>query len=81
MSMNPYTSREWRTFRAEYLRVHPYCSCTACAQHGKKLCMRKADTVDHVTPARAGNVTRFAAMCHSCHSRKTAKYDGGFGNP
>lgn len=79
MSANPYLSREWRTFRKGYLAAHPRCVCTACPTH-RPPCNRIANTVDHVIPARVGGVKLFQAMCASCHSRKTATYDGGFGN-
>jgi 5-methylcytosine-specific restriction protein A len=42
--------------------------------------------VDHIIP-HGGDMRLFwnrgnwAALCQSCHSRKTAKQDGGFGNP
>lgn len=77
---NPYNSTAWRHFRVEYLAAHPRCVCVMCVQHGRKPCMKPANTVDHVIPARLGNVTRFAANCRSCHSRKTALYDHGFGH-
>lgn len=80
MSVNPYASREWRSFRAQFLSLNPRCVCTACSTHKGKTCGAVANTVDHVTPARAGGVRLFQAMCASCHSRKTATYDGGFGN-
>jgi 5-methylcytosine-specific restriction protein A len=42
--------------------------------------------VDHIVPHR-GDLTvfwdrsRWQALCASCHGRKTAARDGGFGNP
>lgn len=77
--MNPYSSKAWVAFRAEYLVAHPRCVCSACPRHHGRVCGASANTVDHVTPARAGGVRAFQAMCRSCHSHKTAKYDGGFG--
>jgi 5-methylcytosine-specific restriction endonuclease McrA len=80
--MNPYLTAQWRTFRGVFLRSNPYCVCSVSARthHHTNPCGAKATTVDHITPARAGNVTHFAALCTSCHSFKTATYDGGFGN-
>lgn len=63
---------QWRKIRAEHLAEHPYCiSCGA-----------PATEVDHILPISEGGTHDYAnlqAMCKSCHSRKTAKRDGGFG--
>jgi 5-methylcytosine-specific restriction protein A len=66
----------WRKARAAFLKQNPMCSC----------CSQPATVVDHMTPHR-GDVRVFwdrsnwRGMCHHCHSKKTAKSDGGFGNP
>lgn len=73
-----YQSPEWRKARAEFLRTHPLCPCG-----------EKAEAVDHVKPWRNQpdperafwDVGNWAPTCWRCHSRKTAKYDGGYGNP
>lgn len=69
-----YRSKEWRKARASFLLVHTRCGCGA-----------PATVVDHIVPHRGDPVlfwdrTRWRAMCQSCHSVKTAKRDGGFGN-
>lgn len=50
-----------------------------------KLCGdKKSSHADHITPKRDGgldDVSNLQGTCHSCHSRKTAAHDGGFGNP
>ncbi|ELK38933.1 HNH endonuclease, partial [Brevibacillus agri BAB-2500] len=44
-----------------------------------------ATVVDHIVPHK-GDMRKFwdrmnwQALCASCHSKKTAKEDGGFGN-
>jgi 5-methylcytosine-specific restriction protein A len=65
----------WRKYRQRYLIEHPWCvSCNGLA-----------NVVDHVKP-HVGDVKlmwdpkNHQAMCSSCHSRKTARVDGGFGN-
>lgn len=78
--MNPYSTTAWRKFRAEFLEIHPRCVCTYCPRHVGRKCNRIANTVDHITPARSGGYTRFQAMCTSCHSTKTATFDGGWGH-
>lgn len=64
----------WKVKRTRYLRTHPW--CVDCGQ--------AANTVDHVVPLSKGgqdNENNYQSMCTSCHSRKTASKDGGFGNP
>jgi 5-methylcytosine-specific restriction protein A len=64
---------EWRKARARFLRSHPYC----------EVCGALATDADHRLPLRAGGTHdegNLQALCHACHSRKTAREDGGFGN-
>ena len=66
---------KWRAYREDYLRVNPTC----------KQCGGKATVVDHVIPHKGNKGlfwTRFnhQPLCKSCHDRKTATFDGGFGN-
>jgi 5-methylcytosine-specific restriction enzyme A len=67
--------RHWRIIRAQFLKFHPVCvtkSCGAPAKH-----------VDHVIPLEGGGTNQWEnlqPLCPSCHSRKTATQDGGFGN-
>jgi 5-methylcytosine-specific restriction enzyme A len=69
-----YGSR-WRKARIHYLVNNPI--CVDCGQ--------LATVVDHIIPHK-GNYKLFwdrnnwQPMCGSCHSRKTVKKDGGFGN-
>ena len=71
--------RRWQQYRAWVLRQHPLCA--PCQATGV---MRAATVVDHITPHR-GNQTLFwdtrnhMPLCRSCHNRKTATQDGGFG--
>ena len=65
--------RAWRKLRAEVLRARPWCE--ACR-------MRRASDVDHLIPRRLGGrdvASNLRPLCHGCHSRKTARQDGGFG--
>ena len=70
----PYYSAAWRSARRSFLSVHPVCPCGATAS-----------VVDHVRPHR-GKADLFwdegnwQALCWSCHSRKTATQDHGFGH-
>jgi len=65
----------WRKVRAMYLKEHPYCE----DPEGLHEELVKATDVDHVISKRNGGTDdegNLQALCHSCHSRKTAKEDG-----
>ena len=75
-----YKSSRWLRARALFLTRHPLCA--ECERQGR---LSPANTVDHITPHR-GDTDSFwdedgwQPLCGSCHSRKTAREDGGFGN-
>lgn len=65
----------WRRARATYLMQHPICV----------KCGSIANVVDHIIPHRGDmhlfwDVNNWQSLCDSCHSIKTAREDGGFGN-
>lgn len=71
-----YHTSHWRDLRTLVLARDPVC----------KICERAASTVaDHIKPHR-GDRTLFCdlenlqGLCAPCHSIKTAREDGGFGN-
>ena len=73
---------KWRIESRKYLREHLYCECDACRILGRRL---KAEGVDHRIPHHGDpklfwDRNNWQAMARSCHNRKTAKEDGGFGN-
>ena len=59
----------WREYRRVYLVTYPDCA----------ICGEKATDVDHIRPVTGRddpafwNQSNHQALCHSCHSRKTAK--------
>lgn len=63
----------WRAFRRGYLQRFPECV----------ICNRMATEIDHIIPIRRGGALydecNLQAMCHECHSRKTARENGGWG--
>lgn len=66
---------KWRAYRQDYLRVNKQC----------RTCGDKATVVDHIIPHKGNKGlfwTRFnhQPLCKTCHDRKTATQDGGFGN-
>lgn len=70
-----YTTPEWRRLAAA-IRKAQKGVCALCAAEG-------ARHVDHIVPRRAGGgdtPSNLQLLCASCHSRKTAARDGGFGN-
>ena len=72
----------WQKARLAYLREHPLCECDGCKLAG---IIRPSEVVDHVIP-HCGDQLLFwdernwKAMAKSCHDRKTATSDGGFGS-
>ena len=70
----------WRKLRARFLADHPLCE--ECLRAGRAVA---ATDVDHIIPHRGNpdlmwDEENLQALCHSCHSRKTASEDGGYGN-
>jgi 5-methylcytosine-specific restriction protein A len=68
------SSYAWQQTRKHFLAQHPDCED----------CGAPATQADHRIPTRQGGTSdesNLAARCASCHSRKTAARDGGFGNP
>ncbi|MEG0429008.1 MAG: HNH endonuclease signature motif containing protein [Hydrogenoanaerobacterium sp.] len=71
---------KWAKSRACYLAEHPWCA--ECAKHNRQT---PATEVDHKQPHCGDmklfwDITNWQPICHSCHSAKTAKENGGFGN-
>ena len=72
-------SNVWLKSAKLFLTQHPLCA--ECLRQGKTT---PATEVDHIVPHK-GNQKLFwdsqnwQALCHECHSRKTATEDGGFG--
>jgi 5-methylcytosine-specific restriction protein A len=78
-------TRAWQRFRLRVLadvgRVDFPCGGPLCCE-----CGDEATDVDHVRPHKGDAGLMYAnenvqSLCHECHSRKTAREDGGFGRP
>ncbi|WP_112310348.1 HNH endonuclease signature motif containing protein [Pseudogemmobacter bohemicus] len=66
---------KWEKARLGFLGSHPTCSCGAVAT-----------VVDHIVPHKGDKKlfwdrSNWQPLCASCHNRKTATEDGGFGRP
>jgi 5-methylcytosine-specific restriction protein A len=69
----------WRRLRDAFLQSNPICMDPSHARAGQVVA---ATDVDHITPKAQGGRDEWSnlqALCHACHSRKTASQDGGFG--
>ena len=72
---------KWQQASKGFLVKHPL-----CAEHERCGEVAAATEVDHIVPHK-GDMVLFwdrsnrQALCPSCHSRKTASEDGGWGNP
>lgn len=70
----------WRKAREGWLAQHPL-----CAECEKRDRIRPATDVDHIIPHK-GDMALFwdrsnwQSLCHACHSRKTAREDGRWGD-
>jgi 5-methylcytosine-specific restriction protein A len=68
--------RVWRAIRAEQLSHEPL--CRDCASKGK---VTPANEVDHVDGDSHNNApSNLQSLCKPCHSAKTVREQGGFGN-
>lgn len=75
-----YGSR-WSTYSKQFRVNNPL--CVMCLERGK---LTKAECVDHIEAVDGKDDLKFweptnhQSLCHSCHSEKTVKEDGGLGN-
>jgi 5-methylcytosine-specific restriction enzyme A len=78
---NPYNDRRWRSSSKNFLMRNPL--CIDCSAENRVV---PAAVTDHEIPHR-GDMTLFwdqsnwRPRCAKHHNAKTAKQDGGFGNP
>lgn len=66
---------QWRRLRNAVIARDPI--CTDCGR-------APSTDADHIVPRAQGGQDTMETLqgtCHSCHSSKTARRDGGFGNP
>lgn len=71
---------KWQRLRNRFIAQHPICQ--ECQRRG---IIKAATDVDHIIPHHGDtellyDEANLQSLCHECHSRKTAREDGGFGN-
>jgi len=71
--------KKWRQESKQYLASHPW--CVSCLAAGRRT---PAVEVDHIKSHKGDKKLfwdrkNWQGLCHSCHSAKTAREDGGFG--
>jgi 5-methylcytosine-specific restriction enzyme A len=74
-------NRRWRRLRLMVLARQPLCA-DPFGFHAADRRVEVATHVDHIVPKSRGGkdaLDNLQALCASCHSRKTAEADGGFG--
>lgn len=76
-----YNLPAWKALRMMWLKSHPLCE--ECKRNG--IPTTPATLVDHIEPHRGDwnlfmDPENLQSLCSSCHSKKTATEDGGFGN-
>ena len=74
-----YDKKRWRPMRDLHLSRNPLCA--QCQRDDK---ITEAREVDHIIPHKGDlrllyDATNLQSLCKPCHSRKTAREDGGFG--
>lgn len=74
-----YNSKRWKKVRKRQLQIKPLCE--DCEQIGR---LTGANQVDHIVSMRSDghptDLNNLRSLCISCHSRKTARLDHGFGH-
>lgn len=71
----------WEKYSRERLKEYPW-----CAEHLLTDLLVPGSLTDHVVPVKGPDdplfwdPTNHQTLCWSCHSAKTAREDGGFGN-
>lgn len=74
----------WTAYSREYRKANPL--CVDCLAVGRLTSVECGGHVDHIQPVTGLDDPMFwepsnhASRCRPCHSAKTAREDGGFGN-
>ena len=71
-------SAAWRRIRADQLAKEPL--CRECDKRRKVTAANVCDHIDGNCNNNPTDGSNYQSLCGPCHSRKTAREDGGFGN-
>lgn len=74
MGRHDYTQHRWRRVRRRYLRNHPICEHQGCNQPATDVHHRDGQGL---TGPNAYNESNLQALCHSHHSKITAREQPG----
>ena len=75
-----YSTDRWITYRKRFIVKNPF--CRSCLKRGREV---PTYAVDHIKRVNGPEdplfwePTNHQPLCRSCHSRKTVRFDGGFG--
>ena len=81
-----YGGKRWHLFRRDvFLRDNYICRECGKVVIDKHKDLSKRPHCDHISPHKGNKVLMWSllnaqTLCGGCHSRKTAREDGGFGN-
>ncbi len=71
---------KWMQKRKNYLAKNPWCSDPFGDHAGQKVRAMHVDHIERLVDGGADEESNYQGLCKHCHSKKTAKFDGGFGN-
>ena len=66
--------RRWMTIRAAFLGAHPL--CVICQAAGRLVAATELDHIVALCNGGGNNDGNYQALCHGCHSMKTAQDKG-----
>lgn len=73
----PYDKARWKRLRKMVLARDPL--CVECLKQGRTEASTHADHIVALSQGGTNRMENLQGLCASCHNRKTALTDGGFG--
>ena len=70
--------RHWQRLRLIVLNAEPL--CRPCLAEGREVAAHHVDHVVALAQGGTNDLSNLVPLCHSCHSRKTVRHDGGLGH-
>lgn len=75
----PTNCAAWRKVRAHQLAIEPLCK--ECDKRGRVTVATVCDHIDGDCNNNPEDGSNYQSLCRTCHATKTAREDGGWGNP